>query len=65
MPKLQRDFVSELDHFLEDINQTISPSASQLAEIKKHQRISQLRDHDEGSNEMDSIWQGFNEDKTF
>lgn len=38
-------FVSEIDQMLTEFDQTHPKSASQIAEIKKHEKIANMRDH--------------------
>ncbi|CAN5302920.1 hypothetical protein BH10PSE19_BH10PSE19_03480 [soil metagenome] len=40
-----KSFVSDIDKFLEKFNKKLTKSASQRAEIKKYQRVFQLRDN--------------------
>lgn len=44
LPKLDQSYVSVLDRFLQQLEETVPLSASQQAEIAKHQRIIRLRD---------------------
>ncbi len=41
---VNKKFVSELDNFLTELHQTLPLSASQQAEIDKHERIFKMRD---------------------
>ena len=43
--KVDKKFVSEIDKRLKEFRRTHSKSASQLAEIKKYQRIYEMRDN--------------------
>lgn len=44
--RIDRSFVSELDQFISEFDQKHpEKSASQIKNINKHNRISQLRDH--------------------
>lgn len=42
--RIDKHFVSEIDQFLTEFDKTHPKSASQLAEIKKYDRLDQLRD---------------------
>lgn len=60
---LKRNYVSELDQFLQSFDQDHSKkSASQQREIEKHQRIAQCRDNPTQKNSTSStkeIWEKF------
>lgn len=56
---IDKSYVSPIDKFLHEFDVTHEPSASQLKEIKKHQRIATLRDNPEADNERDEIWKDF------
>ncbi len=43
--KVNKNYISEIDQRLADFNRTHPKSKSQQAEIKKYQRIYQLRDN--------------------
>jgi hypothetical protein len=53
------DYVSAIDRFIRKFDETHPLSASQRAEIKKYQRISQLRDHPTDQKESNQIWEEF------
>lgn len=57
--KVQKDFVSDIDKFLMQFDATHSKSASQVQEIKKHQRIFLLRDDPNAPREQSEIWEDF------
>jgi len=60
MRKLDKHYVSDIDKFIQAFN-TRHPiqSASQKAEIKKHQRIFALRDKATLEQDIDKIWNDF------
>lgn len=60
MKKKLQNYVSEADHFLKKYDQEhpqLSPS--QLKEIKKSQRVSELRDHPKNADNNSKIWEEF------
>ena len=56
---IDKAFVSPYDRFLFEFDATHNKSASQLKEIKKHQRIATLRDQANPSNTEGEVWKGF------
>ena len=61
---LKHNFVSELDQFLQDFDQTHpEKSSTQRCEIEKHARVRQLRDKPEANNAQSkkeqTIWEKF------
>ncbi len=58
---MQRNFVSEIDHFLAALSQKYpAPSDSQLKLKKKYDRIIKLRDNPEaGKKSTGKIWEAF------
>lgn len=57
MKKVDKHYVSDIDKRLKEFNNTQPKSAAQQAEIKKYQRIYQLRDNAiEETPVDDSIW---------
>lgn len=56
---LDKAYVSPYDKFLFEFDATHEKSASQLKEIKKHQRIAFLRDNVEPKDETGEIWSDF------
>ena len=60
MAKKDINHISELDRFLSELEQ-LHPekSASQQAEITKHERIAKLRDDKEAGKKDSAIWQDF------
>lgn len=59
MRKRNKSYVSDIDQRFKQFDASQPLSASQLAEIKKHQRISHLRDTAETADDSCEIWQGF------
>jgi hypothetical protein len=58
--KILRDFVSEVDQFLQDFDkQHTTLSKSQQKEVEKYQRIYFLRDHEESLEKQNDLWEGF------
>lgn len=58
--KILRDYVSEVDQFLEKFDQEHpKPSPSQKKEIDKYRRIYQLRDEEDKSVESKELWERF------
>ncbi|WP_133127519.1 CBU_0585 family protein [Legionella nagasakiensis] len=56
---IDKAYVSPYDRFLYQFDATHEKSASQLKEIKKHQRIFTLRDHAEPAEREEAIWKDF------
>lgn len=56
---IDKKYVSPYDQFLFEFDVKHQKSASQLKEIKKHQRIAEQRDHAQCRNESDDIWEDF------
>ena len=57
MKKLNKHYVSDIDKKLADFNRNQPRSASQLAEIDKHQKIFELRDNpDANQDQQGDIW---------
>ncbi len=60
MKKLNKNFKSNIDKFLEDFDrQYPKQSSSQQEEIKKYSRINQLRDLPISQENADKIWETF------
>ena len=61
MHKLDIDkaYVSPYDRFLFEFDATHDKTASQLKEIKKHQRIFNLRDNADAVQPADELWTEF------
>lgn len=58
--RVDKSFVSELDQFIQQFDlDHPEKSDSQIADIKKHQRISQLRDNARLSDKPSKIWEDF------
>ena len=54
------NFISEPDKFLKKFDrQHPEKSASQQAEIAKHEHLAKLRDEQQSTNEQEEIWQDF------
>ena len=53
MNKLNKQFISEIDQKLNEFNQTHEKSASQQAEIKKYNKIHELRDNSKAPEKED------------
>ena len=56
---IDKAYVSPYDKFLYHFDATHKKSASQLKEIKKHQRIATLRDEANPKISEDEVWTGF------
>lgn len=56
---INKAYVSPYDKFLYKFDATHKKSASQLKEIKKHQRIAELRDNPDVQEKVDEIWTEF------
>ena len=56
---LERTYVSPFDRFFYKYDATHPKTASQLKEIKKHQRIAALRDNVSPGGDEEIIWQSF------
>ena len=58
-PDIDKAYVSPYDRFLYGFDAKHEKTASQLKEIKKHQRIATLRDHVHPNKGEEEIWTGF------
>ncbi|KTC87430.1 MULTISPECIES: CBU_0585 family protein [Legionella] len=56
---IDKAYVSPYDKFLFEFDATHEKSASQLKEIKKHERIAFLRDHAKPKDSEGEIWDAF------
>ncbi|MFY7698555.1 MAG: CBU_0585 family protein [Legionella sp.] len=56
---IDKAFVSPIDKFLHQFNETHPKSASQIQEIKKFQRIYNLRDNPNPQDTINDIWKDF------
>ena len=56
---IDKAFVSPYDKFLYGFDATHEKTASQLKEIKKHQRIATLRDHANPETGTEKVWEKF------
>lgn len=56
---IDKSYVSPYDKFLYGFDASHKPTESQLAEIKKHQRIAQLRDNAAYKDNKGEIWEDF------
>lgn len=56
---IDKAYVSPYDKFLFEFDATHKKSASQLKEIKKHQRVFLMRDNKDYNEEKGSIWNEF------
>ena len=56
---IDKTYVSPYDRFLYEFDATHAKSVSQLAEIKKHQRIALLRDTPCSDPQADAVWKAF------
>lgn len=52
-------YVSEIDRLLEQLNESLPLSKSQLAEVTKHERIFKLRDKAMVEEKKPDIWEEF------
>lgn len=59
--KIQRNYVSEIDQYLQLVTKQQIPSKSQQKEIAKHQRIAQLRDDANSLDAAQNVWDEFSE----
>ncbi|NKB46613.1 MAG: hypothetical protein GKR77_02390 [Legionellales bacterium] len=61
MPKstIEKNYVSKVDQFINDLNQQNPASESQQREIAKHQRIAQLRDQVTSDETQSTLWEDF------
>ena len=55
---VDKAYISPYDKLISEFDATHPKTNSQLQEIKKHQRISKLRDNAEDEQD-DTIWEGF------
>lgn len=56
---IDKAYVSPYDKFLFEFDATHSKSASQMKEIKKHERIARMRDDKDYQNDKGEIWEDF------
>lgn len=56
---IDKAYVSPYDKFLTKFDETHAKTASQLKEIKKHQRIATLRDNPDAQEGRGEIWEDF------
>ncbi len=56
---IDKAYVSPYDKFLYEYDATHKKSASQLKEIKKHERIALMRDDKEYKDDKGEIWEEF------
>lgn len=56
---IDKAYVSPYDKFLYEYDATHKKSASQLKEIKKHERIAHMRDDKDYKDEKGEIWEEF------
>ena len=56
---IDKAYVSPYDRFLFEFDATHDKSASQLKEIKKHQRIAALRDQATPKGDEEELWNEF------
>lgn len=52
-------YISEIDQMLTKFDATHTPSASQLAEMRKYQRLNELRDNPKAHEAREQIWEEF------
>jgi hypothetical protein len=57
--QLKVTYVSEVDQFLKQLNETLPASASTQREIDKHARLHALRDDPNARDKDQGIWEGF------
>lgn len=57
--EIDKFYVSPYDQFMYEFDATHEKSASQRKEIKKHQRIADLRDNAKPQVARKKIWKGF------
>ncbi|KTD19654.1 CBU_0585 family protein [Legionella londiniensis] len=56
---IDKDYISPYDRFLFEFDATHEKTASQIKEIKKHQRIFELRDNPDAEADSGVIWKEF------
>ena len=56
---INKAYVSPYDRFLFEFDESHEKSESQLKEIKKYQRIAQLRDKDSLGTAPNEVWKDF------
>lgn len=57
--KLEKAYVSDIDKFLMEFDQSHPKSVSQREEIDKHKRLFLLRDDPNAPREQSAIWEDF------
>jgi len=58
-PDIDKAYVSPYDKFLFEFDANHAKTASQLKEIKKHERIAVMRDNSNYSEKNSEIWEEF------
>lgn len=53
---MNKSFQSSIDSFLQQFDQSNTPSTSQRKEVQKHARISKKRDHATNKKSSQQIW---------
>ncbi len=56
---IDKAYVSPYDEFLFEFDATHNKSASQMKEIKKHERIARMRDDKDYQSDKGEIWEDF------
>ena len=59
LSKSNKNFVSPIQQYLRDFNNTHEKTASQLAEIAKHKPVFEKRDTIQKQQKEDNIWEDF------
>ena len=56
---LEKNYVSKIDQFIQELEQNNPPSLSQQREIAKHERIANLRDEKVALENESALWEEF------
>ena len=54
-----KNYVSEIDQFLEEVDKKVQKSANQQQEINKFKTLNHLRDHSDPQVSNDTLWEDF------
>lgn len=57
--EINKAYISPIDLFLYNFDQTHAPSASQIAEIEKYKKVFKLRDNPQPDGYKEKLWEEF------
>jgi hypothetical protein len=56
---LEKNYVSKIDRFIQELEQNNPPSSSQQREMAKHERLARLRDEKAPVEDESTLWKEF------